>query len=80
MASGPKAVTCSGVRSVTFTFYTYAFSNTKVNGFFFINLELTSLLIRYYNARSKPLPYAILITSYNSKSNIRVIYYIRLTL
>ena len=28
-----------------FTFYTYALSDTRANGFLFINLELASLLI-----------------------------------
>ena len=40
-----------------YTFYTRAL---------FINIELTTLLIRHYGARSKPFPYIILVTNYNS--------------
>jgi hypothetical protein len=61
-------------------FYTCAFNNTKVNGFFFINLELIVLFTRYYSTRFKPLSYVILVIGYNSKDNSRIMYYIRLTL
>ena len=47
-------------------FYTRALYNIRANGFLFINTELTTLLIHHYSARSKPLPYVILVTGYNS--------------
>ena len=53
-----------------------ALSNTKANGFLFINLELATLFICHYGAHSKPLPYAILVTSYNSKGKLSILYYI----
>ena len=51
-------------------------SNTKVNSFLFINLELITLLICYYNMRSKPLSYILLVTSYNKKGKLSISYYI----
>jgi hypothetical protein len=63
-----------------FTFHTHALGDTGANGFLFINLELAALFTRYCSARSKPLPYAISVTGYNSKGNSRITHYIRLTL
>jgi hypothetical protein len=63
-----------------YTFYTYALGDTRANSFLFINTELATLLIRYYNARSKPLFYIVSVTSYNSQKSSKIIYYIRLTL
>ena len=53
-----------------------ALGNTRANGFLFINSELATLLICYCSARFKPLPYAILVTSYNSKGKLSILYYI----
>ena len=61
-------------------FYTYALCNTRANGFLFINIELTTLLIRYYSAYSKPLPHVILVTGYNGQGYSKITYYIRLIL
>ena len=47
-------------------FYTHALYDIRANSFLFINTELTTLLIRHYSACSKPLPYIILVTDYNS--------------
>ena len=49
-----------------YMFYTHALYDIRVNSFLFINTELTTLLIRHYSACSKPLPYIILVTDYNS--------------
>ena len=57
-----------------------ALSNTRANGFLFINLELTTLLIHHYGVCLKPLPYVILVTGYNGKSNSRITHYVCLTL
>ena len=51
-------------------------SNTRANGFLFINLKLATLLICHYNAHSKPLPYIILVTRYNNKGKLSISYYI----
>ena len=61
-------------------FYTRTLYDTRVNSFLFINTELTTLLIRYYSARSKPLPYVISVTGYNSQGYSKITYYIRLIL
>ena len=52
----------------------------RANSFLFINIELTTLLIYHYSAYSKPLPYVILVTGYNSQGYSKIIYYVRLTL
>ena len=61
-------------------FYTYTLYDTRANGFLFINIELTTLLIRHYSARFKPLPYVILVTGYNSQGYSKIMYYVRLIL
>ena len=63
-----------------YTFYTCALCDIRANGFLFINTELTTLLIHYYSTCSKPFPYIILVTGYNSQGHSKVIYYIHLTL
>ena len=55
-------------------------SDTRANGFLFINSELTTLLIHHCGARLKPLRYIILVIGYNGKNNLRIMYYIHLTL
>ena len=61
-------------------FYTRALYDTKVNSFLFINTELTTLLIHHYSACSKPLPYTILVTGYNSQGYSKITHYVRLIL
>ena len=61
-------------------FYIYTLYNIRANGFLFINTELITLLICYYNGYFKPLPYIILITGYNSQGYSKIIYYIHLIL
>jgi hypothetical protein len=63
-----------------FTFHTHALSDTRANGFLFINSELAALFTRHCGARFKPLSYTISVTGYNSKGNSRITHYIRLTL
>ena len=63
-----------------YTFYTHALYDTRANGFLFINTELTTLLIRYCGARSKPLPHVISVTGYNGQGYSKITHYVRLTL
>ena len=63
-----------------YTFHTRALSDTRANGFLFINTELATLLIRHCGARSKPLPYAVSVTDYNGQGSFKITHYMRLTL
>ena len=63
-----------------YTFHTRAFGDTKVNGFLFINTELTTLLIRHCGARSKPLSCAVSVTGYDGQESSKITHYMRLTL
>jgi hypothetical protein len=64
----------------SYTFHIYALGNTRANSFLFINTKLATLLIRHCDARSKPLPYIVLVTSYDGQRSSKIIYYIRLIL
>ena len=61
-------------------FYTYALGDTRANGFLFINIELATLFLCHYGARSKSLSCLISVIGYDSKVNSKIIYYIYLTL
>ena len=63
-----------------YTFYTCALCDTRVDSFLFINIELTTLLIRHYSACSKPLPYIISVIGYNGQGYSKIIYYVHLML